>query len=296
MIIRKGGPQNLTILAPAKVNLFLEVLSKRPDGFHELDTVMHTVALYDTREIRRAAGRCSLETTGLDTGPLEENLTLKAARLFFARLGRPEGAALSLEKNIPVGAGLGGGSSDAAAVLLGLNLLEDRPFDHEALLEMAGSLGSDVPFFLHCGTARCRGRGECVTEIPGVPPLDFLIIHPGISISTHEVYQNLTLDLTESKKDPSLLIKRLETGKVADINLCLYNRLEEPALKYEPALSTVLGKTREMGFPSLRVTGTGSSFFQLVSHEEFSEENLEFFHKEAIVGAFQVKSSPSIHP
>ncbi|MBU0753531.1 MAG: 4-(cytidine 5'-diphospho)-2-C-methyl-D-erythritol kinase, partial [Planctomycetes bacterium] len=154
MILERTGCSSLRILAPAKLNLFLEVLGKRPDGFHELSTIMHTISLFDSLEIECRGTSLDLEVEGKESGPVEKNLALQAARIFTQHGNQNRGFNIRLEKRIPVGGGLGGGSSDAAAVLLGLNELCDRPFSLEALKEMAGNLGSDVPFFLHGGTAR----------------------------------------------------------------------------------------------------------------------------------------------
>jgi 4-diphosphocytidyl-2-C-methyl-D-erythritol kinase len=296
MIIRRTGQDSLMIFAPAKLNLFLEVISKRPDGYHDLDTIMHSVDLYDILDIRLTDSGCTLHSTGRDAGPEEENLVLKAARIVKARAGYPGGFTIVLEKNIPPGGGLGGGSSDCTAALLGCNALTGRPFSLEELRSLGAELGSDVPFFFSCGTARCLGRGELVTPITGIPPLRFLVVYPGFSTPTRRVFENLNLDLTKCKSNPSLLLDHLETGKAAKINKCLYNRLEQPALEYETELAEALNKMRRYGFHALRMSGSGSSFFQLIDEEDIRIEEHEFFHNEAHWDCFLVRSSPMLHP
>jgi 4-diphosphocytidyl-2-C-methyl-D-erythritol kinase len=241
-------------------------------------------------------GVSTLHCTGRDAGPDGDNLVLEAARLFIARSGKPGGFELLLEKNIPPGSGLGGGSSDCAATLLGCNALAGNPFSFEKLMAMGAELGSDVPFFFHCGTARCFGRGERITPLAGIPPLTFQVIHPGFSTPTRRVYENLNLGLTKRKSDPSLLIGLLESGGAAEINNCLYNRLEQPALKYEIELSEALQKMNRLGFRAMRMSGSGSAFFQLVEEKDVRQEESEFFHKEAHWDCFLVRSSPMYTP
>jgi len=181
------------VRAPAKINLHLEVLGLRPDGFHELAMVMQSLDLADELHCRATAdGSIALDCDlpGLPTDG--DNLIVRAAELLRSRSGLPElGARISLRKRIPVGAGLAGGSSDAAAVLVGLNALWGLGHDHAALLHLAAELGSDVPFCLEGGTRLCFGRGERLEPagLAGLPPLAVLLIkHPGASVSTPWAY------------------------------------------------------------------------------------------------------------
>ena len=163
--------KSLQLKAPAKLNLFLEVTGKRPDGFHALESVFQTISLYDDITISLKDSRgvdFSCRPESLQT---PDNLAVKAAEAFFTATGLQAGVHISLEKGIPAQAGLGGGSSDAAAVLKGLNDLFDRPLDKSALLTLGASLGSDVPFFICGGTALVTGRGEFVEPGQGRHPL-----------------------------------------------------------------------------------------------------------------------------
>jgi len=294
MIIERISEQGLKIHTPAKVNLFLEVLGKRSDGYHELDTIMHSVSLYDVLEIQRCGKELHLQVEGRPAGPNRDNLALKAACLFNARLGAKEGFEIKLDKRIPVGGGLGGGSSDCAAVLVGCNELTGRPFSLKSLKSMAVELGSDVPFFLFCGTARCQGRGEIVSPIPRVHPLAFLIIYPGFSVPTRHVFENLNLDLTELKNNHNLLNALLKSGESATVNGYLFNRLEKSALESVPELNTAWEKARTLCQYPFRVTGSGSSLFQAVAEHEIRENGIEVFRRDRCWEIFLVTSSPML--
>jgi len=183
----------LLVSAPAKINLHLEVLGLRPDGFHELAMVMQTLDLTDQLRLRPTAdGRISLHCSRSDLPTDGSNLIVKAAELMKARLGLPElGACIELDKRIPIGAGLAGGSSNGAAALVGLNHLWGAGFSHEQLLAMAAELGSDMPFCLDGGTQLCFGRGEVLEPARLVEPPNctvLLIKHPEASVSTPWAY------------------------------------------------------------------------------------------------------------
>ena len=183
----------LLVSAPAKINLHLEVLGLRPDGFHELAMVMQTLDLADQLRLKPSAdGRISLRCSRSDLPTDGSNLIVKAAELLKARVGLPElGASIELEKRIPIGAGLAGGSSNGAAALLGLNALWGCGFSQVQLLEMAAQLGSDMPFCLGGGTQLCFGRGEVLESagLAGAPAFSVLLIkHPEASVSTPWAY------------------------------------------------------------------------------------------------------------
>ena len=187
-----AAPLTLTLAAPAKVNLTLRVLGRRADGFHELETLMAPLALAD-RVTLAAGDRDGVEFHCDDpTLPADgTNLAVRAATAFYARAGLAPRLRLTLEKHVPHGAGLGGGSSDAASVLLGLNEFHGFSFPPETLGELAAALGSDVPFFLARGPAVCRGRGEHVTAVPslaGGAPMPLLLLKPPFGVPTPWAY------------------------------------------------------------------------------------------------------------
>ena len=183
----------IKVAAPAKINLFLEILGKRQDGYHEIETVMQEISLFDYLYIENydegVAFTCS--NPKLATG--EENLVVKAVRLMQKESGTSKGVKIHLDKKIPIGAGLGGGSSDAAATLCGLNRLWQLGYDEKQLMSLAGKLGSDTPFFVIGNTAICKGRGEVVTPYPLNVKYNYIIIYPRFEVSTAAVYKNFKI-------------------------------------------------------------------------------------------------------
>ncbi len=185
-------PTELSLSCPAKVNLSLRVHGRRPDGFHEVSSVLQTIDLCDRLAIQRVGPRSPLriEVPGGGAPADDSNLVLQAARAYFAALDEPaRGVRFRLEKRIPAGSGLGGGSSDAAAALLGLQSLWGRPLDARQLHAVGTAVGSDVPFFLVGGTALATGRGELVEPLDDLPPAALLVVVPGVEVSTADVYR-----------------------------------------------------------------------------------------------------------
>ena len=180
----------MKVLAPAKVNLSLRVLRRRDDGFHDIETLMAPISIFDTLEIERRAGgglQFTCSDAALPTG--DENLAVRAARLFCGKFGYEPHVRIALNKEIPHGAGLGGGSSDAATVLLALDQLFETNLPCKELSQLAAELGSDVPFFIHQSAAWCRGRGEIV-EPSAMPSLPLLLIKPPFGVPTPWAYKN----------------------------------------------------------------------------------------------------------
>ena len=183
-------PDSVALDAPAKINLRLAILAREASGFHSLESLFCAISLSDRLTVRRASPGVALSVAGsVDTGPAERNLAVRAAHRFHAELGTPPAVELHLEKRVPSAAGLGGGSSDAAATLRALNLLHGEPFGRAALLAMAIELGSDVPFFL-CGSplALAWGRGERIVALPPLPERAVLVAHPGVAVPTPEAF------------------------------------------------------------------------------------------------------------
>lgn len=186
-------PDHVRAEAPAKVNLRLRILAREASGYHALESIFCAVSLSDSLEVRRGEPGVRLRVEGgVETGPPELNLVVRAAHRFYSGLDRVPGLDLRLEKRIPSAAGLGGGSSDAAAALRALNALEGEPFEGRELLQMAIELGADVPFFL-CGSPLALGwsRGERLLALPPLPPRPVLVAHPGEAVSTAEAFRAL---------------------------------------------------------------------------------------------------------
>ena len=261
------------ILAPAKVNLFLEVLARRPDGFHEIDTVFQAVSLCD-RLTCEAAEHLELDVrgAGAEVPRDERNLVLRAARALAVHAGVRRGARITLEKEIPVGAGLGGGSSDAAAALRALDRMWGTSLGEDDLLALASGLGSDVPFFVRGGTARGRGRGERLEPISTEALFWHVIVWPGVPISTAEAYRRLDEHRQLTRQSPERLVRALERGDVAAAGAATFNRLEEVAKEVRPELGRTLDLLREAGAIASHVTGSGSAVFGLFDRESVAEQ------------------------
>jgi 4-diphosphocytidyl-2-C-methyl-D-erythritol kinase len=184
----------LSLAAPAKVNLFLRVLGARPDGFHEIETLFQAVDLSDEVSLQEAPrGGIALEVEGADLGPVEENLAHRAARAFLGAVGVSGSVLIRLKKRIPAGAGMGGGSSDAAAVLRLMNALYGEPLDADALVGVGAGLGSDVAFFLgESTTAIGRGRGEVLEAVPTLPEAQLVLVMPPVHVDTGQAYRALS--------------------------------------------------------------------------------------------------------
>lgn len=250
--------------APAKTNLFLEVLGKRPDGFHALDTVFVELSLAD-EVMAEPAREITLHVEGAPGLAREpDNLVLRAARLLRERHGTPDlGARLELIKRVPIGGGLGGGSSDAAAALRALNALWELGVPPDRLEALAAELGSDVAFFVRGGLQRGRGRGEQLEALPPCPALPLVLLVPPFGCPTPAVYGALQGLLPEDPETPDALLAALADGPEA-LAPTVFNRLESAALHAFPALAEPLAALR--GAPGVLtgwVSGSGSTLIGL---------------------------------
>jgi 4-diphosphocytidyl-2-C-methyl-D-erythritol kinase len=256
-----AGADGIVIAAPAKLNLFLEVLRKRPDGYHDIESLMVAVDLFDTLAVRaQATGAISLtcDPPGLSAGA--DNLVVKAANLLRDRVGRPDlGAAIHLTKRIPTQAGLGGGSADAAAALLALNQIWKLAQTREELAAMGASIGSDVAFFLSPPAAWCEGRGEVVTPEPVGRPLDFVLVAPAVGLATADVYRRLEVPAAPSAG--AELRRAVRAGDAEAVGRSLFNRLEKPAFALAPAVERVSRRLAGLGPCGALMTGSGSAAF-----------------------------------
>lgn len=261
----------ISLKAPAKINLFLEILGKRNDGYHEIETVMQEIDLVDNLQFEETQEGVKLKCNDKNIPSDENNLVCKAANLILNECGIKKGVLISLEKNIPVGAGLGGGSSDAAATLKALNLLWKIGLNDAELMGFAAKLGSDIPFFIKGKTSLCSGRGEKITPIEVKNEMNYLIIFPHINISTTTIYRNLKIDLTKKIIDVSFFLNALKHHKVAGISKLLFNRLEEVVFATYPDLLDVKMALGHFGFCGLSVSGSGSAFFGLCNDRHQAE-------------------------
>lgn len=259
----------LELNSPCKVNLVLNILGRRPDGFHELETLMLPVPIHD--RLRFAEASTGIQLTCSDPRlPVDgSNLVHRAAVAFLAQAGISRGVAIHLEKRIPMAAGLGGGSGNAATTLLGLNRLFGSPLAAERLHRLAQGLGSDVPFFLQSNPALAVGRGEQVHSLAPFSALRgcaLLVVHPGFGISTPWAYQQLARFPQILRGQPGRaqkLADALLAGHLAELGGLLFNSLEAPALEKYPILGLYQERLAKAGALGQLMSGSGSSTFAL---------------------------------
>ncbi len=256
----------MKILSPAKINLFLHVRGKRPDGYHELFSLMCRINLFD--EILLQCGRghgievsCEHPKVPIDSN----NLACRAANLFQRELGLEQRLKIHLKKNIPVAAGLGGGSSNAASVLMALNAYHDHPFSYEMLMKMGLKLGADVPFFIFKKPAIATGIGEKLAAFEGELPYHILLLYTGVEVSTAETYRNLNLGLTKAEKKPTNSnLKRNRFDPAHD----LANDLERVTIQKYPEIRLAKEKIIKLGAVGALMSGSGSTVFGLFDDAE----------------------------
>lgn len=259
--------RSLAIPAPAKINLTLKVLKKRPDGYHELETIMHKISLVDIIRLETAEKHIIINSNSSLIPADEKNLAYKAAALFLERTGVKAGVKIMVEKNIPVGAGLAGGSTDAAAVISGLNRLFDTGLSLAALQEMAAEIGSDVPFCLGGTTALARGRGELLTPLLKGPQLDLVLVVPGFQISTAEVYQNYKPHPQQQFDETAAFIKAWEGYNINDAARCLKNDLESVSARKFTVINSIKEELRGLGAINAIMSGSGPAVFGIFADQ-----------------------------
>lgn len=278
MLFRQDGP-SLVVHTPAKLNLFLEVLAKRPDGYHELETLMVSVGIYDTLSFTEQEDsdeirlRCFQAGSRGSTRPLQpaevpggrENLAVRAAHLLKDRAGVGRGVRIDLHKRIPVAAGLAGGSSDAAATLAALNRLWGLNLPAGELQELASQLGSDVSFFLErTSAAVCRGRGEVVEPLRLPLGLYFVIARPRSGLSTAVVFRHCTP--AEHPRSVGELVRFLSEGRLGRAAGLMYNALQAPAETLNAELSELKSRFLELTVLSHLMSGSGTAWFGLCAN------------------------------
>ena len=255
------GTKSKELLCPAKVNLFLKVGATRPDGYHELVSLMQPVSLYDRIRLSLDRGdSIEVRCTGAELPAGSGNLAYRAAELFFEATGIRAALSIDIDKAIPLGAGLGGGSSDAAGVLKGLNELFSSPLSMDRLVELAAKCGSDVPFFLAGGAAIVRGRGERVEKFE-LPEYYYILVNPGFQVSTEEVYR--IFDLTEGSKSINLNSLQVSIRSPEEILKYLANDLERAVLERYPEVGYLKEVLLESGADGAVMSGSGPTVFGL---------------------------------
>jgi 4-diphosphocytidyl-2-C-methyl-D-erythritol kinase len=283
------------IRAPAKINLRLQVIGKRADGYHLLDTLLLPVSLYDEIEIskvRPIGGKTAPNNplTVTCDDPLvprgKKNLAYKAALLILSDAKVSAQVHIRIRKRIPVGAGLGGASTDAAATLVGLNRLLRLGYTSKRLEEMSLALGADVPFFVKAVPARARGIGEHLSPLRGVPRLWLIILYPNFSVSTAWVYRNLPSKLTKPIANTSM---NLSPGSPANLSKLLVNDLETVTMGRYPRIGLLKEELARQGAVGSLMSGSGSSVFGIFPSRRSAESAWRRLRKEKGVQAFLVR-------
>ena len=254
----------MRIKAFAKINLTLDILGKLPDNFHALQSIKQQISLHDNIRLEAIAGE-SIKVNCNEPIPQKENLAYKAAYLLKKTYNYPQGVIIDIVKQIPLGAGLGGGSADAAAVLKGLNQLWALGLQQDDLLKLAAQLGSDVPFTMIGGTALAENKGEKLTPLPSLAGMHLLLVNAGIDVSTKEAYENL--DLNETNK-----IKATEKTRKLGItreNIVknLHNDFELSIIKQYPIIDQIKNQLKEGGALNSLMSGSGSTVFGIFENK-----------------------------
>ena len=256
----------------AKLNLTLDVLGKREDGYHDLQSVMQTISVRDDIEIDVGTGKpwkllCSVE--GIPTD--ERNLAWKAAKVYCDTMKKdPNGLEIRIEKRIPSGAGMGGGSADAAAVLRALNRHYGNPLSIFALAELGAQVGSDVPFCVLCGTAMVEGRGERLRKLPDIPDCIFVVVKPEFSVSTPELYQKIDSVAIAHRPDNKAMESALLAGDLEKIAANVYNVFDPVVTADHVELNYIKSLFQQYGAVGYQMTGSGSAVFGIVSEFEIA--------------------------
>jgi len=277
----KPESEHIELTAPAKINLYLKVLGRRHDGYHLLSTLMQKVSLYDSIEMERASGRVVLECPDSNLPVDDTNIMIRAARMFFEkfreRLPADPGISMVLHKNIPVSAGLGGGSSDAATVLNGLNRLYQTRCSEKELAALGVSIGADVPFFVYNHSASwATGIGEELTAVPGLASSLLLLVNPGFSVSTRWVYEKLSLTIGENLYS---LSNSRSLYKIEEVESFCQEHYFRPSEVSNDLESVTLGAFKELkgikedlvssGAVSALMSGSGPTVFGVFAENDY---------------------------
>lgn len=264
----------IELRAHAKINYTLDVLGLREDGYHEIDSIVQTVVFYDTLVLGRAP-EMRLTVEGFEVPTDDRNLVWQACVLLKERFGLAEGVNAAITKRIPAQAGLGGGSSDAAAALIGTaRLYGFEPYENE-LLEMAARLGSDVPFFLTGGTARMRGRGEIIEPLPDAPKMDLVIVWPGFGVSTAQAYKRLDQVNVPSACATEKALAAISGGDAEGLGASVSNDFEAVVLAERPKLVEIKSEMQRLGAKASLLCGSGSAIFGIMSSATQAAEAAE---------------------
>lgn len=262
----------VTINARAKINLTLDVLGKRPDGYHEVEMVMQTIELHDTVLLEEVKTGIEVVTDHPLLTEGSSNIAYKAAKVLVDRLKISNGLRISIHKKIPVAAGLAGGSTDAAAVLTGINQLWNLGLKFEELAQYGGEIGSDIPFCIRGGTAVASGRGEIISPLPEIPELWMVLAKPQLEVSTAEIYKHFRAEKVIRRPDTKAMISAVKAGKTPEIVTNLVNVLESVTLERYPEVASLKASMSQLGVVNPLMSGSGPSVFGFVDNRKDAEK------------------------
>lgn len=264
----------------AKVNLYLEVLKRRRDGYHNIETLFQTVDLSDELRFTDHASLITLSCSAPELANTESNLIYRAAMLLRETTGCTRGARIELEKKIPIAAGLAGGSGNAAATLVALNALWDLRLSPTKLLELALRLGSDIPYCMTGGTVAATGRGEDMRTLSPLPRTWFILLHPALAVSANRVYSDPLLEYSQEKPFAGYtraFRRAIRSLKAGDLNSVIFNRMERPVFAAHPHLADTRERLLTAGCTAAAMSGSGPTLFGVCNSRKDAESIAERF-------------------
>lgn len=270
----------MILKARAKINLTLDVVGKRENGYHELKMIMQSINLYDTIKLTPIKTKTiKLSSNALWLPTHKKNIAYRAAALFLDTASIDAGVKIEIMKRIPAEAGLGGGSTDAAAVLVGLNHLFQCAYSQEKLMELGISLGADVPFCIVRNTMLAEGIGEILTPLPSMPRTFIVLVKPPFGASTAEVYGKFNLATVHQHPDTTAVIKALQKGNIKEIASHMINVLEDVTVQMHPEIEVIKQKFLRYGALNALMSGSGSTVFGLFENEQLAQNAAKRFKK-----------------
>jgi 4-diphosphocytidyl-2-C-methyl-D-erythritol kinase len=282
---------SITLLSPAKINLTLEILRKRPDGYHEIRSIVQPVNLFDEVKLEIGDGE-GIESTGLEIPRGKENLAWKAAEVFIKESGLNLNVKISIKKRIPLGAGLGGGSGNAAAVLVGINRITKK-FSEDELIRLSPKIGADVALFIKCRSAIIEGIGEKITLIKNFPLFYYVLLNPGFEASTKRIYESWDemveeKDLTTSSMENTISLFR--KGQFS-----LRNDLEKAAIRLYPQIKVLKERLLNMEVEATSMTGSGPTVFGIFRDEKKARRVYDYLKDSSTFKALLVQGISGWH-
>ncbi len=270
--------KKLFLSASGKINLTLDVLNKRPDGYHNVEMVMQSISLCDEIVLTETSGEITVKSNSPFVPEDMRNIAMRAAHLVKDTFGISKGIDIKIVKNIPIAAGLAGGSTDCAAVLIGLNKLWDLNLTQDQLIKMGAALGADVPFCIVGGTSIARGIGEELTVLPPVKDMWFVLVKPDVYVSTADVYRDLELDKIKDRPNLKGVIKALHERDYKSLENHMRNVMESVTIRYYPIIGDIKRQLLKQGAAVSLMTGSGPTvygIFESYSKAQKAYENLQ---------------------